>query len=1042
MAGSFDDPDLAVEDYIPKDKEDMQLMRERWSKLLLGDDPSGGAKGCGPALAMANAITSVSASIFGDGLRLRPLPEEDERKWRREMGIMVSVCRHIVELAPAWTTRPDGSRFEVMRRSVRADLRIQLPALSQLDTMLLTILQHSQSDEYYYEDELPGGDLTQEDGEEEEDEEEEDETERGDDDVDDDDDDDDRESFGEGSIGGSSSGMGGMGGMGGSAGDLYGAADKPFRRSATAPSERPATSAGPYGSGGTGGRLGGGGDGGDRGRGGGRGGSHGHGSGHNSVHGSSTRGSSTRGSSAHGSSADEEEFVDDEARFSQAGEFDGVEQQQHRLGLGSSPGYCAERRGSEEDFQQQQMQMQQQRGGGGGEGEDACSSGSNTGSNAGSATGSRGGSSPNPGSSWGFHQRSSSAATPAAAAGTAASGSTGAGGYAGGSSGAPSGVSSGGSPASGKRRVSSRSSSFSYDFSALLGGGRSRGGSITAAAAAAAGVGGPGVGGGIPSGGGGASGGLMRGLKRSVTDVRDKRITPEAMGGPHDGGGMGGGEDGGGGNQVWRWRMKPRVRGALGEALVRWLEQQMEKTSQIMKLAMTINQQVLQDMEVPEAFVQRLPKNVRAVVGDRVYAALHANPFTDDKLLSTVDLSNQKAALKLACKLEAAEQIWMRQLLLARDPQLSHTFTSSSRDAVRLEESLQRVSSCLAAIRRRWPDLPQTTLDLAKIAFNGDIGKAVLESYSRVLEGAASNIRSRIRDVLHANYLFLNPQQFMDLPCDPHPQGLRHPTFSVLMPETVFDAVSLSSDNSESTNGSVRSFDSSRSGGSTRSGKGARGGGVGGGGGGGGGGDGAAGLGAAVGPGYPSSGVLGKASAKWDMRPPRSPELRSPLIAGAGGGVGVGGGAGVSGGGGAGVYPSSGSGGGGSGGSSPSASPSRPVQRDRFLRRTGSLQPTGRRGNRSFGRSQSGGMADEVMMGMDGMGGGGGMMMSGGGGMMMGGGGGGAGGGGGGGGGGGRGGGSPGYQVSPSRGPVQFSPGAGLPPQPPARTRSASADWS
>ncbi|CAI5529956.1 unnamed protein product [Closterium sp. Naga37s-1] len=72
MAGSFDDPDLAVEDYIPKDKAatipnpsssphaDMQLMRERWSKLLLGEDPSGGAKGCGPALAMANAITSVS----------------------------------------------------------------------------------------------------------------------------------------------------------------------------------------------------------------------------------------------------------------------------------------------------------------------------------------------------------------------------------------------------------------------------------------------------------------------------------------------------------------------------------------------------------------------------------------------------------------------------------------------------------------------------------------------------------------------------------------------------------------------------------------------------------------------------------------------------------------------------------------------------------------------------------------------------------------------------------------------------------------------
>ncbi|CAI7779242.1 unnamed protein product [Closterium sp. NIES-54] len=112
----YDDPDLAVDDYIPKDRHDLELMRERLSKLLLGDDPSGGAKGCGPALAMANAITSVSASVFGDSLRLRPLRDEDKNKWRREMGIMVSVCRHIVELAPGWQTRPDGTRFEVRRR--------------------------------------------------------------------------------------------------------------------------------------------------------------------------------------------------------------------------------------------------------------------------------------------------------------------------------------------------------------------------------------------------------------------------------------------------------------------------------------------------------------------------------------------------------------------------------------------------------------------------------------------------------------------------------------------------------------------------------------------------------------------------------------------------------------------------------------------------------------------------------------------------------------------------------------------------------------
>lgn len=61
----------------------------------------------------------------------------------------------------------------------------------------------------------------------------------------------------------------------------------------------------------------------------------------------------------------------------------------------------------------------------------------------------------------------------------------------------------------------------------------------------------------------------------------------------------------------WKWRMKPfvvRPEEGMSEQLLKWLEASMEKTSQIMKLAMAINQQVLEEMQVPEEFVQRLPK--------------------------------------------------------------------------------------------------------------------------------------------------------------------------------------------------------------------------------------------------------------------------------------------------------------------------------------------------------------------------------------------------------------------------------------------------
>ncbi|MCD7457173.1 hypothetical protein HAX54_034379 [Datura stramonium] len=63
---------------------DMELMKEKFAKLLLGEDMSGGGKSVSSALALSNAITNLAASVFGE-MRLEPMPAKkskmEERNW-------------------------------------------------------------------------------------------------------------------------------------------------------------------------------------------------------------------------------------------------------------------------------------------------------------------------------------------------------------------------------------------------------------------------------------------------------------------------------------------------------------------------------------------------------------------------------------------------------------------------------------------------------------------------------------------------------------------------------------------------------------------------------------------------------------------------------------------------------------------------------------------------------------------------------------------------------------------------------------------------
>ncbi|MCO5610374.1 hypothetical protein L7F22_064610 [Adiantum nelumboides] len=137
---------------LKSELSEIDMMKEKFSKLLLGEDMSGGAKGVSSALAISNAITNLSASVFGELWRLEPLSEERKALWRREMDWLLSVADHIVELAPSWQTLPDGSKFEVMVSRQRSDLHLNLPALRKLDAILLETLDNFVETEFWYVD--------------------------------------------------------------------------------------------------------------------------------------------------------------------------------------------------------------------------------------------------------------------------------------------------------------------------------------------------------------------------------------------------------------------------------------------------------------------------------------------------------------------------------------------------------------------------------------------------------------------------------------------------------------------------------------------------------------------------------------------------------------------------------------------------------------------------------------------------------------------------------------------------------------------------
>ncbi|KAJ6938147.1 hypothetical protein NC651_004755 [Populus alba x Populus x berolinensis] len=165
----------------------------------------------------------------------------------------------------------------------------------------------------------------------------------------------------------------------------------------------------------------------------------------------------------------------------------------------------------------------------------------------------------------------------------------------------------------------------------------------------------------------------------------------------------------------------------LSEELTKRLQQCRECTSQILKAAMAINSSVLAEMEIPDAILRTCPRYRNPALLNYMCvdeSVVHVNGYCMVKYLGRARDRRSSWGGKVKGFVGETQK---RKLLAKRAEILIHN------------------------LRLRFPGLPQTALDVNKIQYNKDVGYAIIESYSRVMESLAFNIMARIDDLLYVD---------------------------------------------------------------------------------------------------------------------------------------------------------------------------------------------------------------------------------------------------------------------------------------------------
>ncbi|KAF7826053.1 rop guanine nucleotide exchange factor 3-like [Senna tora] len=192
--------------------------------------------------------------------------------------------------------------------------------------------------------------------------------------------------------------------------------------------------------------------------------------------------------------------------------------------------------------------------------------------------------------------------------------------------------------------------------------------------------------------------------------------------------------------------------GGLSDKSRKQLREKRDCAKQVHKAAMAINTSVIAEMEIPETYMASLPKSGRASMGESLYRYMcMANKLSPHTLLN-LKISSEHEALEVADRIETSMYTWRRKACLTHSKSSWSKVKELMSEADRIDKNYvlaEKAQTLLLCLKHTFPQLSQTSLDICKIQYNRDVGKAILESYSRVLEGLAFNIVAWIEDVLY-----------------------------------------------------------------------------------------------------------------------------------------------------------------------------------------------------------------------------------------------------------------------------------------------------
>ena len=166
----------------------------------------------------------------------------------------------------------------------------------------------------------------------------------------------------------------------------------------------------------------------------------------------------------------------------------------------------------------------------------------------------------------------------------------------------------------------------------------------------------------------------------------------------------------------------------------------------------SLNDRCLERMATPADFVEALPRSVKALnLGEHMRRALERegagpqgknDPEYGRSVFETlakdgVAVEDRMAMLEAVGALEKAALVWVRLC----EKKAGGAACTENRQAA-------NARAAIAAVRSAMPGLGQTPLETSKLAHNRDVGSAVLEALSRVVESRIAMMAQMVEEVL------------------------------------------------------------------------------------------------------------------------------------------------------------------------------------------------------------------------------------------------------------------------------------------------------